>query len=268
MQNGTVNKVNDERVNYDAISRVYDWVRAVDLEVIDAFLKGIALDESSSVLDIGCGTGNYTDALHRVTHARVYGLDLSAGMLEKARQKNSQVTFHQGDAEQMPFTAAQFDFVYMTDVIHHVPHISRLFGEIARVLKPGGQACIVTQSYAQIARRPIARFFPGTVAVDQARYPDIPAIVAAAAACGLALQREEVIGAGDPTPIDAEFLTKIRNRGYSMLHLITAEEFRRGLAQVEAQLRQGDLMLPKAGKTLVWLLPRSTRDRAAPLESA
>ncbi len=241
------------KVDYNEISRVYDEVRGVDRAVIDAFLSGVDLDASCALLDIGCGTGNYADVMQRLTHAHVSGLDQSAGMLGKARQKNAQVDFRLGDAQQMPFGEASFDFVYMTDVIHHVPDINRLFAEIARVLKPRGQTCIATQSHAQIERRPIAQFFPGTVTIDKGRYPDIPQIVTAASAHGLALRRVETVHEGTPVVLDQHFLAQVRSRAFSMLHLISDEEYARGLAQVEAQLRQGDVMSARAGETLVWL---------------
>jgi len=240
-------------VNYNEISQVYDQVRAVDRAIIECFLQGIALDESSTILDIGCGTGNYTHVMQQITRAHVYGLDQAEGMLAKAQRKNPNIDFRQGDAQQLPYADARFDFVYMTDVIHHVPDIHRLFAEVRRVLKPNGTACIVTQSYTQIERRPIARFFPTTVAADKARYPDIPEIVAAGEMQGLALVRIETSGEDEPTVYGRRFLEQVRARGYSMLHLITDEEYARGMAQVTAQLSQGDLVVHKAGKTLVWL---------------
>lgn len=240
-------------VNYNQISRVYDQVRAVDRAIIERLLAGVTLDASSTVLDIGCGTGNYGDVLQRITQAHVYGLDQSQGMLAQARLKNAQVEFCHGDAQRLPFTDAFFDFVYMTDVIHHVADMARLLAEMGRVLKPDGRACVVTQSHAQIARRPIAQFFPETVTVDRARYPDIPVIVAAAEAQGLRLLRVEISGEGDRTLLDQRFLEQVRSRGYSMLHLIADEAYAHGLVQVEACLRQGDLAASRAGETLVWL---------------
>ena len=238
-------------VNYDDISRVYDNVRRADADLIRRLLAAIDTIPAARVLDIGCGTGNYADALQRLSQAQIEGVDQSEGMLAHARQKNGQVRFHQGDAEQLPLDDARFGLVYMTDVIHHVPHIDRLFAEIYRVLKPGGQACIVTQSHAQIAARPIARFFPGTVAVDQARYPTIPAITAAATDQGLTALDVETDG-DDEMVLDHDFLELVRSRGYSMLLLITDDEYRRGLADLETALAHGDLPARHAGRTLVW----------------
>src|SRR5512134_2203679 len=172
-----------QRVNYNEISKIYDDVRESDVELINQFLKELPARGPLSILDIGCGTGNYTDQFQRITQERdhcFYGIDRSDGMLSRARQKNRFVVYQVGEAEKIPFQANFFDFVYMTDVIHHITHINRMFAEIHRVLKSGGKACIVTQSHKQIEQRPIAQFFPGTVAVDQRRYPAIQVIIEAA----------------------------------------------------------------------------------------
>ncbi len=238
-------------VNYDDISKVYDQVRRADADLIRRLLAEIETRPAACVLDIGCGTGNYADALQRLSTAHIVGVDPSAGMLAHARQKNAAVSFRQGDAAHLPLDAAAVDLVYMTDVIHHVPDIDRLFGEIARVLKPGGKACIVTQSHAQIAARPIARFFPATIAADRARYPDIPAIIAAATGQGLAFLDAEIDG-DDETVLDHSFLELARAKGYSMLQLITDADYQAGLASLEAALQPGDLTVRRAGRTLVW----------------
>ena len=86
--------------------------------------------ESSRVLDIGCGTGNYTGLLQKVTQAEFFGVDPSQGMLDKALQKHPQITFRQAEAASMPFANDFFDFIYMTDVIHHIPDIDALFAGI------------------------------------------------------------------------------------------------------------------------------------------
>ena len=140
------------KVNYNEISQVYDDVRQADIELINSFLKEIKIDEETRVLDIGCGTGNYTDLLQKVTQGEVYGVEPSKGMLDKAKAKQSKVVFKQGTAEELPFEDEFFDFVYMTDVIHHVPEIGAMFAEINRVLKEKGKVCIVTQSHQQIEK--------------------------------------------------------------------------------------------------------------------
>jgi len=121
-------------VNYNDISRVYDDVREGDVALINRFLQEIQPISTFNALDIGCGTGNYTNLFQKHTQAHVYGIDPSEGMLSKARQKNSRIVFQQGTAEDIPLEDNFFDFVYMTDVIHHVGDIDRMFTEIHRVI--------------------------------------------------------------------------------------------------------------------------------------
>ncbi len=241
------------KVDYDAISRVYDDVRRADVELINSFAEEINLTPATRVLDLGCGTGNHTDVVQRITRAQVCGVEPSAGMIEKARQKNSTIDFRAGEAAHIPFEDASFHFIYMTDVIHHVPDIDAMFGEIQRVLRPGGKLCIVTQSHDQIARRAIARFFPGTVAVDQARYPDLPQITQAAEAHGLVNLKAVALYEGGELTLDARYVELVRKKGYSMLHLISAEEYTAGLRALERMLAEGPVTLPTAGETLVWV---------------
>jgi ubiquinone/menaquinone biosynthesis C-methylase UbiE len=179
-------------------------------------------------------------------------MEPSEGMISKAREKNSQVIFRQAAADNMPFEDDFFDFLYMTDVIHHIPDLRQMFSEVQRILKPRGKACIATQSHRQIEKRPIAQFFPGTVRVDQARYPDIPDIIAAAQSAGLAYLKDEILFEGEAIELSADFLELIRKKGYSMLHLLTEHEYQTGLIKLENALQNGFIKAKAAGETLVW----------------
>lgn len=242
-------------VNYNEISKIYDEVREGDVILINHFLQELPPDDLLRVLDIGCGTGNYTDLFQKVTqakHYQVYGIEPSEGMIGKARKKNSQVIFQQATAENIPAEDDFFDLVYMTDVIHHIPDIRKMFSEIYRILKPQGKVCIVTQSHRQIERRPIAQFFPGTLRVDQERYPDIEEVIAAAQFGGLVYLKQEVLFEQEAIELGADYLELVRKKGYSMLHLLTEQEYQTGLAKLERTLQNGPLQAKAAGETLVW----------------
>lgn len=244
-----------QQVNYNEISKIYDDVREGDIILVNHFLEELPGSPRLNVLDIGCGTGNYTDLLQKITRTRgwqVYGIDPSEGMIEKARRKNGDIIFQQGKAEDLLWAHDFFDFIYMTDVIHHIPDIHRIFHEIHRVLKSGGKVCIVTQSHRQIAARPIARFFPGTVRVDRERYPNIHEIHAAAHSASLLFFRQEVLFEGDAIELNVEYLELVRKKGYSMLHLITDQEYQAGLEELERALQKGPIQARAAGETLVW----------------
>jgi ubiquinone/menaquinone biosynthesis C-methylase UbiE len=246
-----------QQIDYNEISKIYDDVREGDIVLINNFLEEMPKHQALKVLDIGCGTGNYADLLQKVTQAagwQVYGIDPSEGMIEKARKKNSHIVFQRGSAEEILWACDFFDFIYMTDVIHHIPDIHRVFLEIQRVLKSSGKVCIVTQSHRQIQARPIAKFFPGTVRVDRERYPNIHEILDAAYSAGLLFLKQETLFEGDAIELNEEYLELVRKKGYSMLHLIPEEEYQAGYLHLDRALQNGPIQARSAGETLVWFM--------------
>ncbi len=244
-------------VDYGEISNIYDDVREADVTLVNYMLQRLPSRKGLRVLDVGCGTGNYTDLLQKVTEQgdwHICGVDPSDGMLDKACQKNTRIDFRHGTGARIPWEDGSFDFVYMTDVIHHVPDIAAMFSEIRRVLTSGGIACVATQSHDQIEARPIARFFPRTVIIDKERYPDIGTIVAAAQHSGLQPAGQDVLSAGQEIVLGMEYLELVRKKGYSMLCLLAESDYQQGLRALEGALQDGPIVARSAGDTLVWFI--------------
>lgn len=109
------------------------------------------LKPGESVLDVGCGTGSLAIAAKRHVgpDGAVYGIDASPEMLaradKKAKKVRSEVIFKQAAAQTLPFTDAQFDAVFTTVLLHHLPRKAReqCAQEMGRVLKPGGRVVAV-----------------------------------------------------------------------------------------------------------------------------
>lgn len=116
--------------------RVSDPQRGWGLRV----LERLAPAAGEHILDIGCGTGRLTaDLARRAPHLFVVGLDRSATMLGEARRHfGDRAQFVHADAAALPFRGP-FDAVFSTATFHWVPDHERLFGEIYRVLRPGGR---------------------------------------------------------------------------------------------------------------------------------
>jgi len=98
------------------------------------------------VLEVGVGAA--TDFIRFArAGARLTGVDLTERSVELARQRLAleglQGELRQADAEALPFPDASFDFVYSWGVIHHTPAPERALEEILRVLRPGGQLCVM-----------------------------------------------------------------------------------------------------------------------------
>jgi SAM-dependent methyltransferase len=87
------------------------------------------------VLEVGCGTGL---VLQRIASfaKRAVGMDLSPGMLDKARARGLEVV--EGSATELPFADSSFDVCCSFKVLPHVPQIDVALTEMARVTRPGG----------------------------------------------------------------------------------------------------------------------------------
>jgi SAM-dependent methyltransferase len=119
------------------------WVTTAESHEIPKLLQ---LSSSSSVLEIGCGSGGYAVHLAKRIGCQVVGLDINA---EGVRNANSlaekdklgaRVKFEQFDVSQrLPVEDNAFDAIYSNDVLCHVPRRSQVLSDLRRVLKPGGR---------------------------------------------------------------------------------------------------------------------------------
>jgi ubiquinone/menaquinone biosynthesis C-methylase UbiE len=132
-----------QRGLFDLWSLFYDlppvqW--ATYWPVHDAVVRALGAERATSVLDIGCGTGQLTVRVkHELAPARVAGCDYSRGMLRQARRRSADVGWVQGDAGALPFRDGAFDAVISTEAFHWFPDQRQALTELFRVLAPGGR---------------------------------------------------------------------------------------------------------------------------------
>lgn len=108
----------------------------------------------TSLLDVGCGTGNMHPLLISELGA-VSGVDVSQECLDRAAKRNPQVAYQHYDGTRLPYADASFDAVTTICVMHHVPPAQwpAFVGELRRVLKPGG----ITIIFEHNPRNPLTR---------------------------------------------------------------------------------------------------------------
>jgi len=113
------------------------WSRLVG----EQFLDWLAPPTDARWLDVGCGSGAFTEMIvERCAPAFVAGVDPAEGQLEFARSRPALRTaeFRQGDAMSLPFADGMFDVAVMPLVIFFVPDPAKGVAEMARVVRPGG----------------------------------------------------------------------------------------------------------------------------------
>ena len=111
--------------------------------------KYAGIKKGDTVIDLGSGAGNDCFVARAETGetGKVIGIDFSEAMINKARENAAKrgyenVSFRQGDIEQMPLGGNIADVVVSNCVLNLLPSKDKIFHEIFRVLKPGGHFCI------------------------------------------------------------------------------------------------------------------------------
>lgn len=161
-----------KRVDYDTVAPTFDKRYAGQNydETTDAVRRFIGTAGRRSVLEVGCGTGHWLDAVQDDA-ALLVGVDRSLGMLRRARKAESRALLVQGTAELLPLRTQLFDRVLCVNALHHFPDPRGFIAECRRVLRSGG-------SFLTIGLDPhngrdqwwVYDYFPEARAADLRRY--------------------------------------------------------------------------------------------------
>lgn len=131
------------------LAEKYDTVSDSQFENGLVLIEKLGINEGSSILDVGCGTGRlalYT--ARKIGAVKAVGIDPSPLRIEVANRKirdGSPVTFRVGHAENLgDFKDNSFDAAYLCAVFHWITDKKTALKEIHRVLKPGGKVGLTT----------------------------------------------------------------------------------------------------------------------------
>lgn len=242
------------RVDYDAISLKYDKYRRGGgpylVRLAELASECLKKSPSQTILEIGAGTGNNTQALLEVCPCHVVALDQSSGMLKQAKAKGMAADFVQGSATQFPLADQSVSFVFGVYLLHHLNDVVSMFNECARVLDHGAMA-FVTASRDFIGRHPMNQYFPSFSAVDQARFQAIDDLVLCAERAGFRqIHVEQFVDA--PRPIGLEYVEKVANKFISTYDLIPQQEYEEGLCRLREDVaRTGQLEIEMIWESVV-----------------
>jgi ubiquinone/menaquinone biosynthesis C-methylase UbiE len=166
----------DNRAYYDEFSKRYEDERGDNApggyhDLLDTLESDYVrrFGDGKDVLEVGCGTGLVLERI--ASFARTArGIDLSPGMLAKARARGLNVS--EASATELPFQDDSFDVTCSFKVLAHVPNIERALSEMARVTRPGG--VVLAELYNPWSLRGLLRRFgPARVVGHKTRESDV-----------------------------------------------------------------------------------------------
>lgn len=238
--------------DYDRVAPVYDRHRRGRGPYFSGLCRLAEAAPGDQFLELGAGTGNNTQAVEAAfPDAALIALDASMGMLQEARAKLMRPRCVHGDACSLPFAAKSFHLIYSTYVIHHIRDIAALFREGHRVLEPRGIMATVTVPESFIDAHPMNRYFPSFARIDRARFQTVGVVEDAMRAAGFDAVTHEVV-ADSPRPINAVYVRRVAQRFISTYDLLPLEEFRVGVARLEADVaRLGALPEPLVRQAVI-----------------
>jgi len=206
------------------------------MNVLESQLDGASI---STVLDLGCGTGRFSEGLATRFGARVVGVDPSEKMLAQARRKRqgNGVHYQRGTAEAIPLMDGAVDMIFMSMSLHHFHDPERAARECRRVLRTGGSVVVRTGTREQIPSYPYVPFFPSTQSMLEDLLPDHSRLCAMFETAGFRCVESQIV-TQTIAPGWAAYADKLSAGGDSVLARLAEDELARGL---EAVRRHGDV---------------------------
>ena len=161
-------------------------------KVIEKILDNCGIDKGVCVLDVACGTGDFTIEIAKKTASgsEIVGVDISEGMIAVGREKIAksgvEASMSVADCEALPYADNTFDRISVGFGVRNFEHLELGLSEMCRVLKPGGKAVVLELSVPSNAFirwcyklyfLKILPFIGGLVSGERSAYEYLPASV-------------------------------------------------------------------------------------------
>ena len=138
---------------FNDISKSYDFLNhflslGIDIIWRKKFIKTLCIKENDNILDVATGTGDVAFTIRKNYNVSITGLDLSKKMLDIAEKKARKldfrdITFIEGDAEEIPFDDNTFDILVISYGLRNLSDYNKGIAEFRRVLKKDGELGIL-----------------------------------------------------------------------------------------------------------------------------
>jgi ubiquinone/menaquinone biosynthesis C-methylase UbiE len=237
-------------MNYDKteMPAAYDAGRGYSPSVLaywlDIISQSVPKGSASQILDLGCGTGRYSNALADYYDASVIALDPSEKMLAEARRKASaRVCCGRASAESIPLRDASVDMVFISMAFHHFEDPARAARECRRVLCVDGAVCLRAGTTERIEDYAYVEFFPGSRAILDRALQSQAFIESTFADAGFDLRHHQLVPSEAAESWRA-YSEKIAYRADSILVQLSDREFELALAALREHARTAPPLEP------------------------
>jgi ubiquinone/menaquinone biosynthesis C-methylase UbiE len=229
-------------MNYDqtTIATTYDAARGHTRAVMRQWLDLVAAHVPFTpqlIVDVGCGTGRFSEPLADRFATNVIGIDPSQSMLAVAWTKcaHPHVEFRLAPAQRLPLADGSADLIFMSMVLHHLSDKEAAARECWRILRAGGRLCMRTCTRDMVY--PQTRFFPGILPMLKADLPSAAEIIILFETTGLRSRTHQLVTQTLATDWQ-QFADKLALRADSFLARLPDEEFAAGLTKLRAHAAQ------------------------------
>lgn len=234
-------------MDYDAtdIAAVYDRGRDHGPDVLDLWMKAVAGyvkdREIKTVLDLGCGTGRFTEALAVCFDTEVVGVDPSTKMLEQAQAKrrDQRVRYEPGPAEAIPLPDNSVDLIFISMALHHFADPSVAARECHRVLRDGATLFLRAGTHDCISQYPYVDFFPASRPIMEDCLPTCASVREFFEGAGFSTVRHDVI-VQEIAPNYGVYAEKLATGADSVLASLSQVDFDAGIAAVRSYALTAD----------------------------
>ena len=221
-------------VKYDKIGTNYNLTRKADKYLTEQLIHHLQPTKIGKYLDIGCGTGNYTNELQKKGFDFI-GIDPSQIMLEKARLKNNKIYWKIGSAENIGLPENFVDGIIGSLTIHHWTDLKIGFSELYKVLKPNGRIVIFTSTPEQMKGYWLNHYFPKMLSDSIVQMPTLEKVKMAMKDSGI-----EFFGT-DKYFIKPDLQDQFLYCGKQLPELYFDEQIRRGISSFSSLANQKEV---------------------------
>jgi len=189
------------------------------------------------ILDLGCGTGRFSQILGDYFKARVVGVEPSEKMRDQTRpiESATDITFKKGSAESIPLEDQVADLIFMSQAFHHIEDREAAALETFRVAKKKGWLAVRNSTRENLPHMPYLKHFPEAMDVNEGLLPFQKDIEKRYAEAGFEWMATQSVSY-EIAPNMAVYFEKTKQRVNSDLSLISDVDFEAGVQRMKEKV--------------------------------